>query len=112
MIKFKYGFVDKYQYPLHLLYSDDGILIRVSIIQKFNHKDLRIPWDEISKIIIRKVLDPERKVNILDKIYDIGSNKRYAEIKLKEFEDIKIELPWDKEFKKNVPKNVKVEVRD
>ena len=111
-IKLEYGFIDKYSYLLHLLYTEDGILIKVFIFQRYSHKALSIPWVRISKIIIRKVFDSERKVNILDKIYDIGSNKRYAEIVLKDFTDIRIELPWTDEFRKNIPKDVNVDIRE
>jgi hypothetical protein len=107
-----YGFINHFKYPLRLSFNSNGIILKVILLFRFGHQNLSIPWSAISKIIIRNVLNTERRIGNIERLSLIGSNAKYGELKLKNFKDIKIELPWTDEFEKSIPEHIHIEMKD
>ena len=107
-----YGNIGGVNYPINMLFLEKGLLLKVHLLIRYSHKNLMLPWSVISKIIVRSALNKERNLSFWQKINLSSSDDKFAEIKLKEFPNIFIELPWSEEFKNSVPQNVKVDVRD
>ena len=104
--------INGFNYPLYIQYSKYGLFLKVNIVLRYKHKNIFLPWSSIAVIIVRSALHDERNLSFWQKINLSGSDDKFAEIKLKEFPNIFIELPWSEEFKNSVPQNVKIDVRD
>jgi len=106
------GIIGKYTYRgmLRVSFEDKGLLLKVLWLFSFGHKKIFIQWYDISKIIIKGILELEGNKNIISRILLKGSEKKFAELKLKKMPRAIVILPWNSEFQNKVPKNIKVEI--
>jgi len=99
-----------YSGMLRVSFESKGLLLKVLWLFAFGHKTIFIPWTSISKITIKRDIDLEVNKNIISRILLKGSEKKFAELKIKKIPEAVIILQWNSEFQNKVPKNIKVEI--
>jgi hypothetical protein len=91
---------------LKVFADDKGIYLEVFFPFKFGHKDLFIPWQDISKITRVKGLSDGKLEGILNKIAGVFSSSVYIELKLKHFQEQKLIIRISEDLNRVLPKNL------
>jgi hypothetical protein len=91
---------------LKVFADDKGIYLEVFFPFKFGHKDLFIPWQDISKITRVEGLSDSKHANILNKIASVFSSSVYIDLKLTYFREQKLIIRISEDFKRILPKNL------
>jgi len=88
------GYIGNFRYSgvLKILANDDGLYLRVFFPFKFGHKNLFIPWNEISSISLEKSF----------------FRNEYLNFKLYKFPNQRLEIKSFQELLDNIPENFKI----
>jgi hypothetical protein len=104
------GYVGKIRHSgiLRVAADKEGIYLRVLFPFKFGHKNLFIPWDDISAITLESGLFSDKTPSLFKNIGKFLSKTEYLNVKLQQFPDQRLTIQNFAQLSGLMPKHIKI----
>lgn len=106
------GQLGKISYPVQVGANRHGLALRVFFPLRFGNPNLSIPWSAIESVAISSSASPLETASFMDRIASKLSMSRYAHIKLTQFPDQVLIIPWKETMISYIPSTLDLSTDD